>query len=85
MNNYNLKLINDIPTIELYLESNNNYCFKIATNNWSKEFNYSNLIDDELFKSIGVHKNIMVKESGLYKIEIITINNEEILKITKIS
>lgn len=83
--NYNLTLVNGIPTIELYLENNVNYRFKIATNNWSDEFNYTHLVDNSLCESVGNNKNIMVKESGKYKIQIITINNEEKLKITKIS
>lgn len=82
---YQLKIINGIPTIELYLENSDNCCFKVANSDWSIEFNYNDLYDGSICESVGDHKNIKVNESGYYLLEIITVDNEEVLKLTKIS
>ncbi|MDE6655364.1 MAG: CotH kinase family protein, partial [Anaeroplasmataceae bacterium] len=66
---YNLKLENGVPTLLIRLEANQK--FKIADSSWSSEFNYEDLADKTLFNSEGHNKNISVKETGLYKIEIV--------------
>lgn len=78
---YNLKVINGIPTIEIYL--NKNQSFKIASDDWSLCFEYTHLIDSNLFEAESEHLNIKPKESGLYKIEILDINGELMLSIKK--
>lgn len=66
---YCLKIIDGVPTLEIYLEANQP--FKIADSNWNHEFNYDQLLDSSLCVSIGNEKNIGVKESGQYLIQII--------------
>ncbi|MDE7384127.1 MAG: hypothetical protein K2M84_00035, partial [Anaeroplasmataceae bacterium] len=66
---YNLKFENGVPTLLIRLEANQK--FKIADSSWSSEFNYEDLADKTLFNSEGHNKNISVKETGLYKIEIV--------------
>lgn len=65
---------NGVPSLEIYLEANQP--FKIADSSWNKEFNYDSVVDTALVSSIGDEKNIGVKESGLYRIEIIDANTD---------
>ena len=71
---YCLKILNGVPSLEIYLEANQP--FKIADSSWNKEFNYDSVVDTALVSSIGDEKNIGVKESGLYRIEIIDANTD---------
>lgn len=80
-NKYCLKIINNIPTIILYLEKNQE--FKIAASDWSIEFNYNHLEEKDLFSNSN-NSNIRVNEAGTYKIEIINyMQDNQKLKITK--
>lgn len=80
-NKYCLKIINNIPTIILYLEKNQE--FKIAASDWSIEFNYNDLEEKDLFSNSN-NSNIRVNEAGTYKIEIINyMQDNQKLKITK--
>ncbi|MCM1131440.1 MAG: CotH kinase family protein [Roseburia sp.] len=66
---YNLKLLNGIPTLVIRLEANQ--AFKVADSIWGSEFNYEDLVDKTLFNSVGNNKNISVKTTGWYKLEIV--------------
>lgn len=80
-NKYCLKVINDIPTLIIYLEENNE--FKIATSDWTLELNYNHLEKNNLF-SKSDNDNIKINESALYKIEIINYNQDnQKLRINK--
>ena len=71
---YNLEIIDGIPTIKIYLEANQ--AFKIANSDWSSSFDYDSLVDNTGFTSEGSHKNIMAQESGYYIIKIIGYNTD---------
>lgn len=74
-----LKLIDDKPTLEIYLEEN--VPFKIADNNWQNEFNYDDLIEQSNFNRVGNEKNISVKVSGIYRIQILEGNKLFIIRL----
>ncbi len=74
---YNLQIIDDTPTIRIYLS--NTQSFKISNSDWSVSFDYDDLVDNSLFESESEHKNILAKESGYYLIKIIGYNTDNIL------
>lgn len=79
---FNLKFENGIPTLLIHLETSQ--AFKVADARWESEFNYNDLENKDLFNSVGDNKNISVKESGFYKIEIINYETkDQKLLITK--
>ncbi len=80
-NDYCLKIINNVPTIIIYLEKNQQ--FKIASSDWAFELNYKHLEKKDLF-SQSDNDNILINESALYKIEIINykLDNQK-LRINK--
>lgn len=74
-----LKLIDGKPTLEIYLEEN--VPFKIADSNWQNEFNYDDLIEQSNFNRVGNEKNISVKVSGIYNIQILEGNKLFIIRL----
>jgi len=74
---YNLQIIDDTPTIRIYLS--NTQSFKISNSDWSVSFDYDDLADNSLFESESEHKNILAKESGYYLIKIIGYNTDNML------
>lgn len=74
---YQFKLEENIPT--LICELSSTQAFKIASADWKTEWNFSHLADSSFFEAVGNEKNIKVKETGIYKIQII----EDKLWVTK--
>lgn len=83
-NQYNLKIVDNVPQITIYLSTNDE--FKIGTSDWSNSFGYEDIVNKEGFKSNGSHANISVEESGTYLIKLINYGTDaEGLEIIKIN
>lgn len=78
---YCLKMMNGIPFIEVELHQGEE--FKIADSGWKRELNYDDLIDKKAFLSVGSNKNIGVKESGLYLIQVLDYLTDPKLSVIK--